>query len=232
MAAPNFLSTPCLLIGIPIYLDIFCFNAVSPLALLHEKERPGNIFIVISYRGIARPWISPRTGYSIYYLVVITENLERSGLVSDSLHRRIQNLFGDIHDIAFDSRGSLLTLRTVEECDLIGYDGRGVTLLLRLLVLVLAVLDPTGQKDTATRGEILSNSLSELAPARHSMPLSTLDLVALLVIEALLSCQREVCNLLSTLRGEEDGILAETAFENNLIHIVLPFCVNTQLIVL
>ena len=44
---PTFLSNPCLVVGIPVFLLIFCLAAVIPIALLREKLNP-RIFITIS----------------------------------------------------------------------------------------------------------------------------------------------------------------------------------------
>lgn len=47
-AAPTFLSSPCLVVGIPVFLATFCFKAVMPTALLRENDNPG-IFMAIYF---------------------------------------------------------------------------------------------------------------------------------------------------------------------------------------
>lgn len=45
IALPILRSNPCLVVGMPVFLAIFCFTALTPTALLSEKDKPG-IFIV------------------------------------------------------------------------------------------------------------------------------------------------------------------------------------------
>lgn len=40
MVAPIFLSKPCLVVGMPVFLAKLCFAPVIPKALFHEKEKP------------------------------------------------------------------------------------------------------------------------------------------------------------------------------------------------
>lgn len=47
-AAPTFLSSPCLVVGIPVFLATFCLKAVMPTALLRENDNPG-IFMAIYF---------------------------------------------------------------------------------------------------------------------------------------------------------------------------------------
>ena len=47
-AAPIFLSRPCLVIGTPVALLIFCLIAVIPNALLSENDNPGILMIILS----------------------------------------------------------------------------------------------------------------------------------------------------------------------------------------
>lgn len=41
MAPPILRSNPCLVVGMPVFLEIFCFTALTPTALLSEKDKPG-----------------------------------------------------------------------------------------------------------------------------------------------------------------------------------------------
>lgn len=45
MIFPTFLSIPAFDVGIPVSFAIFCFNAVMPTALFHEKLSPGIIVL-------------------------------------------------------------------------------------------------------------------------------------------------------------------------------------------
>lgn len=47
MIFPTFLSIPAFDVGIPISFAIFCFNAVMPTALFHEKLSPGIIVLFL-----------------------------------------------------------------------------------------------------------------------------------------------------------------------------------------
>lgn len=49
--APSFLSTPVFDVGIPVFFANFCFAAVIPKALFHEKEKP-NFPILMNYTTI------------------------------------------------------------------------------------------------------------------------------------------------------------------------------------
>ena len=50
-APPILRSNPCLVVGMPVFLDIFCFTAVTPIALLSEKLSPG-IFIITYFYAV------------------------------------------------------------------------------------------------------------------------------------------------------------------------------------
>ncbi len=59
---PTFLSKPCLVIGIPVFLLIFCLAAVMPSALLSEKLNPG-IFIIFVKLNNKQQLPIPKTGH-------------------------------------------------------------------------------------------------------------------------------------------------------------------------
>ena len=49
---PTLRSNPCLVMGMPVVREIFCFNCVMPNARFHEKVRPGiPVFISSLYLG-------------------------------------------------------------------------------------------------------------------------------------------------------------------------------------
>ena len=63
---PTFLSKPCLVVGIPVFLLIFCLAAVIPTALFQEKLNPFIfIYIVISYNTQKLP--PPKTTHKVCF---------------------------------------------------------------------------------------------------------------------------------------------------------------------
>lgn len=61
---PIFLSSPCLVVGNPVFLLIFCFAAVIPTALFHEKLNP-RIFICIAISCNTQKLQQPKTTHKV-----------------------------------------------------------------------------------------------------------------------------------------------------------------------
>lgn len=59
---PIFLSSPCLVVGNPVFLLIFCFAAVIPTALFQEKLNP-RIFICIAISCNTQKLQQPKTAH-------------------------------------------------------------------------------------------------------------------------------------------------------------------------
>ena len=56
---PIFLSSPCLVVGNPVFLLIFCFAAVIPTALFQEKLNP-RISYALQYHVTHKSYSSPK----------------------------------------------------------------------------------------------------------------------------------------------------------------------------
>ena len=52
MDAPNFLSKPCLVVGIPVCRAKLCLAPDIPKALFHEKEKPYVLRPIVRYTTI------------------------------------------------------------------------------------------------------------------------------------------------------------------------------------
>ena len=61
---PIFLSSPCLVVGNPVFLLIFCFAAVIPTALFQEKLNP-RIFICIAISCNTQKLQQPKTTHKV-----------------------------------------------------------------------------------------------------------------------------------------------------------------------